>query len=88
MFPASNSDLANTISNRLHSVEIIGYIAGIKAHSNTKSVPIYSIQTIPVPLAPALFAASTYIVLGRLIVALVAERLCVKWMTRYLSAEM
>lgn len=85
MFPASNSDLASTISNRLHSVEIVGYIARIKAHPNTKSVPIYSIQTILILLAPARFAASIYIVLGRLIVALGAERLSpirVKWMTK------
>ncbi|KAM0123729.1 hypothetical protein ACHAQE_002703 [Botrytis cinerea] len=55
------------------------------AHSNTESIPIYSITTILILLAPALFAASIYMVLGRLIVALDAEDLSPirkKWMTK------
>ena len=85
VFPISNSNLTSIISNEPHLVEIIGYIARIKAHSNTKSVPIYSIQTILILLAPALFAASIYMVLGRLIIALGAERLSpihLKWITK------
>ncbi|KAM3084448.1 hypothetical protein ACMFMG_001448 [Clarireedia jacksonii] len=65
--------------------EIIGYIARIIAHSNKSSIPIYSIQTILILLGPALFAASIYMVLGRLIVALEAENLSPipkKWMTK------
>ncbi|KAK9851440.1 hypothetical protein MYU51_009747 [Penicillium brevicompactum] len=64
--------------------QIIGYIARAKAHSNTKSVPIYSIQTILILLAPPLYAASIYMVLGRLVVHLRAESFCIvplKWMT-------
>ena len=64
---------------------MIGYIGRILAHNNTDSIPIYSIQTILILLAPALFAASIYMVLGRLIVALGAERLSpirVKWLTK------
>ncbi|CAG7978002.1 unnamed protein product [Penicillium salamii] len=66
------------------SVQIIGYIARAKAHSDTESVPIYSIQTILILLAPPLYAASIYMVLGRLIVHLGAESSSIvplKWMT-------
>ncbi|EHK99928.1 putative protein RTM1 [Glarea lozoyensis 74030] len=55
------------------------------AHSDTESIPIYSIQTILILLAPALFAASIYMVLGRLIVSLGAEHLSpirIKWLTK------
>ncbi|KAH8700718.1 putative RTM1-like protein [Talaromyces proteolyticus] len=65
--------------------QIIGYICRILAHNNTDSVPIYSIQAILILLAPPLYAASIYMVLGRLIVYLRAEGLSVvsiKWMTK------
>ncbi|KAM0305859.1 hypothetical protein ACHAO8_011108 [Botrytis cinerea] len=65
--------------------EVVGYIFRIMAHSNTESIPIYSITTILILLAPALFAASIYMVLGRLIVALDVEDLSPirkKWMTK------
>ncbi|CAG7999982.1 unnamed protein product [Penicillium salamii] len=64
--------------------QIIGYIARAKAHSDTESVPIYSIQTILILLAPPLYAASIYMVLGRLILHLGAENSSIvplKWMT-------
>jgi len=47
-------------------------------------VPIYSIQTILILLAPPLYAASIYMVLGRLILHLRAENYSIvplKWMT-------
>ncbi|KAL4940670.1 hypothetical protein BDV06DRAFT_230189 [Aspergillus oleicola] len=65
--------------------QIIGYVCRILAHNNKESVPIYSIQTILILLAPPLYAASIYMVLGRLIVFLHAERLSVvsvRWMTK------
>ncbi|KAF7922879.1 uncharacterized protein EAE97_011043 [Botrytis byssoidea] len=65
--------------------EVVGYIFRIMAHSNKESIPIYSITTILILLAPALFAASIYMVLGRLVVALDAEDLSPirkKWMTK------
>lgn len=65
-------------------VQIIGYIARAKSHSDTESVPIYSIQTILILLAPPLYAASIYMVLGRLVIHLRSENLSVvplKWMT-------
>ncbi|CAI7599649.1 unnamed protein product [Penicillium manginii] len=64
--------------------QIIGYIARAISHSNTQSVPIYSIQTILILLAPPLYAASIYMVLGRLILYLRAESFSIvplKWMT-------
>lgn len=65
-------------------VQIIGYIARALSHANTESVPIYSIQTILILLAPPLYAASIYMVLGRLILHLRAESYSIvplKWMT-------
>ncbi|KAL3440274.1 RTA1 like protein [Aspergillus insuetus] len=65
--------------------QIIGYVCRILAHSSKESVPIYSIQTILILLAPPLYAASIYMVLGRLIVFLHAEKLSVvsvRWMTK------
>ncbi|KAJ5203147.1 hypothetical protein N7449_005226 [Penicillium cf. viridicatum] len=64
--------------------QIIGYIARALSHANTESVPIYSIQTILILLAPPLYAASIYMVLGRLILHLRAESYSMvplKWMT-------
>ncbi|GIJ81638.1 hypothetical protein Asppvi_000137 [Aspergillus pseudoviridinutans] len=65
--------------------QIIGYICRILAHNHKESVPIYSVQTILILLAPPLYAASIYMVLGRLITYLRAERLSlvsVRWMTK------
>ncbi|KAL4904638.1 hypothetical protein BDW74DRAFT_168251 [Aspergillus multicolor] len=65
--------------------QIIGYICRIIAHSNKESIPIYSIQTILILLAPPLYAASIYMVLGRLITYLHAQKLSlvsVRWMTK------
>ncbi|GAD97606.1 RTA1 like protein [Paecilomyces variotii No. 5] len=65
--------------------QIIGYICRIIAHSQKASIPVYSIQTILILLAPPLYAASIYMVLGRLIVYLRAEKfslVSVSWMTK------
>ncbi|PVH86716.1 hypothetical protein DL98DRAFT_582662 [Cadophora sp. DSE1049] len=66
--------------------QVIGYVGRVLAHNNNKeSVPIYSLQTILILLAPALYAASIYMVLARLIVTLDAQHLSlvpVKWMTK------
>lgn len=66
------------------TVQIIGYAARVAANSNKENVPIYSIQTILILLAPPLYAASIYIVLGRIVTYLHAEHfslVSVKWMT-------
>jgi hypothetical protein len=66
-------------------VQIIGYVCRVLAHSHIESVPIYSVQTILILLAPPLYAASIYMVLGRLVAFLRAEKLSivsVRWMTK------
>ncbi|KAK2767676.1 hypothetical protein FQN54_003834 [Arachnomyces sp. PD_36] len=65
--------------------QVIGYIGRILAHNNLDSMPIYSVHTITILLAPALYAVSIYMVLGRLITFVGGERLSlirVKWITR------
>ncbi len=77
--------LAPTEKLTLRTVQIIGYICRIIAHGNKESIPVYSIQAILILLAPPLYAASIYMVLGRLITFLGAEHLSVvsvRWMTK------
>lgn len=67
------------------AVQIIGYICRILAHDDNKSIPIYSVQTILILLAPPLYAASIYMTLGRLIRYLGAESqslIPTKWLTK------
>ncbi|CRL23251.1 RTA1 like protein [Penicillium camemberti] len=64
--------------------QIIGYICRALAHKNKENVPLYSISTIMILLAPPLYAASIYMTLGRLVTHLNAEKLSmvpVKWLT-------
>lgn len=66
------------------TVQIIGYAARIAAHSDKENIPIYSIQTILILLAPPLYAASIYMVLGRIISYVHAQHFSLvplKWMT-------
>ncbi|KAK1147603.1 hypothetical protein N8T08_000945 [Aspergillus melleus] len=65
--------------------EIIGYAARIHCHDNTGALVPYCIQAVFVLLAPALFAASVYMILGRIIRAVRAEHLSiirVGWLTK------
>ncbi|KAL3469571.1 RTA1 like protein [Aspergillus californicus] len=65
--------------------QLIGYSTRIASHDYKESIPLYSIQTILILLAPPLYAASIYMVLGRLVTFLNAEKLSVvsvKWMTK------
>ncbi|CAG7919407.1 unnamed protein product [Penicillium olsonii] len=60
------------------------YICRALAHNDKQNIPIYSVGTIMILLAPPLYAASIYMTLGRLIMHLDAERLSVvpvKWLT-------
>ncbi|KAJ5835682.1 hypothetical protein N7447_001708 [Penicillium robsamsonii] len=64
--------------------QIIGYICRALAHNDKENIPIYSVGTIMILLAPPLYAASIYMTLGRLVVHLDAESLSlvpVKWLT-------
>lgn len=78
------SSIQKLTTPRYLIVQIIGYAARVAAHSNKESIPIYSIQTILILLAPPLYAASIYMVLGRIISYVHAEHFSLvplKWMT-------
>ena len=55
------------------TVEAIGYIGRALSHSNPQSLNPYIIQSLLILVAPALFAASIYMALGRLVRALHAQ---------------
>ncbi|KAF7720298.1 Uncharacterized protein PECH_003417 [Penicillium ucsense] len=57
--------------------EIIGYIGRVMAHNDITSMGPYILQSIFILLAPSLFAASVYMVLGRLIRYVGGEHLSV-----------
>ena len=56
-------------------VQIIGYVARAASHFNTTSTILYAMQTLFILLAPILYAASIYMVLGRIIKYLHGEQL-------------
>ncbi|EXM22807.1 RTA-like protein [Fusarium oxysporum f. sp. vasinfectum] len=65
--------------------ETIGYAGRIWSHFDKLSVGGFVLQAIPILVAPALFAASIYMILGRLIRTVGAAHLSlvpVKWVTR------
>ncbi|KAL2831641.1 RTA1 like protein-domain-containing protein [Aspergillus pseudoustus] len=69
--------------------QIIGYLVRCLSNGHTDSTALYAMQTVLILLAPALYAASIYMVLGRLIVFLSAEHhslVRVTWMTKIFVA--
>ncbi|KAJ5676811.1 RTA-like protein [Penicillium maclennaniae] len=69
--------------------QIIGYICKCLGHDNLTSVTIYALQSVLILLAPPLYAASVYMVLGRLVTYLQAEKsslVPVKWVTKLFVA--
>lgn len=67
------------------AVQTIGYAGRLWSHFNEFAVAAYSLQAILILVAPALFAASIYMILGRLIQTLRAEHLSlipVRWLTK------
>ncbi|CAI4217678.1 unnamed protein product [Parascedosporium putredinis] len=65
--------------------QVIGYASRIWSHFDPLSVIAFSLQAIFILVAPALYAASIYMILGRLIRTLGSERLSlvpIKWMTK------
>ncbi|CAG7915536.1 unnamed protein product [Penicillium olsonii] len=65
--------------------EVIGYIGRIAAYNSTDSVIVYAIQNVFLLLGPALFAASIYMALGRIIRSVRAEKhslVRIKWLTK------
>lgn len=69
----------------LPAVETVGYIGRILSHSNNEALGPYIMQALLILVAPALFAASIYMTLGRIIVATGGQSLSVirlKWLTK------
>ncbi|RKL41651.1 hypothetical protein BFJ72_g5543 [Fusarium proliferatum] len=65
--------------------ETIGYAARIVSHNDKDSIPAFTVQAILILVAPALFAASIYMILGRIIISLRAQHLSlipVRWLTK------
>lgn len=72
-------------TDKLPAVELIGYAGRIWSHYDTTSIGGFVIQAILILVAPALFVASIYMILGRLIRTLHAEELSlipIAWVTR------
>jgi hypothetical protein len=68
-----------------NAVQVIGYAARAVSHFHTTSTTLYAIQTLLILLAPTLYAASIYMVLGRVITFLHGDRLSyvpVRYMTK------
>jgi hypothetical protein len=66
-------------------VESVGYGGRIWSHYDTESIPGFIIQAILILVAPALFAASIYMLLGRIISLVDGEvhsLLRLKWLTK------
>ncbi|KAA8895871.1 RTA1 like protein-domain-containing protein [Sphaerosporella brunnea] len=67
------------------TMEAIGYVARIMGHSNQSSLPPYIVQALLLLIAPALFAASIYMILGRLITRINATSyspISTRWLTK------
>ncbi len=80
--------MAQTLKLTKLPVEVIGYVGralNARQSYGNWTTPPYIMQSLLILLAPALFAASIYMVLGRLITLLAAEHLSpirVKWLTK------
>lgn len=74
-------------TNRIDIVEVVGYIGRILSSRESPNWTLnpYIIQSLLLLLAPALFAASIYMVLGRIIRLVEAEShslIRVNWLTK------
>ena len=70
---------------RSQKVQVIGYVGRIWSHYDPESIGGFVIQAILILIAPALYAASIYMILARLIRAVNAEHLSlipIKWVTK------
>jgi hypothetical protein len=67
------------------SVQTLGYCGRIWSHFDSLAIGGFIIQAILILIAPALYAASIYMILGRLISAVSAEHLSpvpIRWLTK------
>ncbi|KAK0197504.1 putative RTA1 domain protein [Armillaria mellea] len=70
-------------------MECVGYFGRAVSHNNTTAVGPYVVQSILLLVAPALFAASIYVLLGRLMRKLRTARFSlirINWLTRFFVA--
>lgn len=75
----------NTANSSPQKVQVIGYVGRIWSHYSPESIGGFVIQAILILIAPALYAASIYMILARLIRAVNAEHLSlisIKWVTK------
>lgn len=66
-------------------VEVVGFVSRVLAHYNETDVAIYIVQSLLLLVAPALLAASIYMILGHLIVSTRGEALSpisTRWLTK------
>ncbi|KAK0445454.1 RTA1 like protein-domain-containing protein [Armillaria borealis] len=71
-------------------MEGVGYFARAASHNDITAVGPYVVQSILLLVAPALFAASIYVLLGRLMRKLRTERFSpirIDWLTKFLVAS-
>ena len=69
----------------MHLVQTIGYCGRVWSHYDELSIGGFVVQAILILVAPALYAASIYMILGRIIYTIHAEHLSfipVQWVTR------
>lgn len=72
----------------LYAVEWVGYVGRILSSQESPNWTMgpYIQQSLLLLLAPALFAASIYMILGRMVLRLDSEKLCIfkkKWLTKF-----
>lgn len=70
-------------------VEVIGFIGRYLSHDDVWALGPFIMQSLLILLAPALFAASIYIILGRIILMTDGERYSLvrqKWLTKIFVA--
>lgn len=76
---------SNGLTVMIPAVQTVGYGGRIGSHYDREAVSYFIVQAIPILVAPALYAASIYMILGRLIRTLKASPLSiipVGWVTR------
>lgn len=93
LFVPSIANRGNTtdMMNFLNVVEWVGYVGRILSSQESPNWTMgpYIQQSLLLLLAPALFAASIYMILGRMILRLDSEKLCIfkkKWLTKFFVA--
>lgn len=68
------------------TVEFVGYCGRASAYNKTDRIMPYVVQSVFILLAPALFAASIYMTLGRIIRSIDGDRhsiIPLRWLTRF-----